>query len=240
MQPDHHIVSRSDLRRWVIWGVLGACALTTLAALAGIYYGDRAQRLATLGLEELSQRIEQLHAENHQLRSEAAALNAQLSVDVRTETDLRESLNRLIAENEELQRENAFYRGIVHQSDTGKRGLLIRNFDLLPTPLPDVFEYRFALTIEGSRPDRALKGKLRFSLSGEREGEPAVLSMREFTQPAMRSLAYEFKYLKTISGRIKLPAGFEPLIFIIEEVPRRRRSAPAPKHLFNWVLAKEV
>lgn len=229
----HRIVSARETRRNRALLFVGASLLVAMSIVVGWLLG-RSGALAYDYSSNLQRSMNQLQTENASLQEQLTSLNTLSNLGEETDNHLQLHLQNLNETNLRLQKENSFLREILEPS--ASRTLTIRDLELYPTVEDYAYDYSFTLT---GNLEKAMRGQLTISVSGELNGELVVLSMTEITRPDMDKLSYRFNYLQVIKGRIWLPEDFIPQLLIVEEASTSGNGS-SPKHLFNWILRENI
>lgn len=198
-------------------------AIVLMAAAWAMYdYGRFSagydSRDAGQAYEEMLDIKDDLERQVAELREQKALLERAAQIEREAYNDLDATLKVLQGEILELKEELAFYRGIVSPRDAS-RGLHLQRVEITPLGKSRTYRYKIVLT-QVLKNDRLASGKVKISVHGLREGEPAILKLRQITEKSVKELRYRFKYFQTIEGDIELPAVFTPLRMRVEILPR--------------------
>jgi hypothetical protein len=194
--------------------------------LAGVFWGGYEYGHFRAGydnhtlLEErvtLRVRLAEQQKESRRLRVRIAILERTGQVDKKgyseVEHSLKQAQNAMLA----LKQEVAFYRGIVAPAEAAS-GLGITSFQV--TDIGGERAYRFKLVMTQLKTNnRMVKGDVRISLEGVRNGQQERLGLKEISGGALDKLKLRFKYFQNIEGEIVLPEGFLPSRVRVEVVP---------------------
>ena len=206
--------------------ILYILALVVLLAAGWAFYdygrfsAGYDSRDAGQAYEEMLDIKDDLERQVADLREQKALLERAAQIEREAYNDLDATLKVLQGEILELKEELAFYRGIVSPREAS-RGLHLQSLELTPLGESRTYRYKVVLT-QVLKNDRLATGKVKMQVQGLRNGEPAVLSLRQITEKSVKDLSYRFKYFQNIEGDIELPEGFTPLRMSIQILPRGR------------------
>lgn len=181
-----------------------AVAVALIAALAGAYYVG--------GQQALRNRLPYDDSAD-ELRTRAIALETQLAIDAQTLEQLRSELSASRGSIDELERELAFYRGVIAPEEQ-TAGVQVREPLLRPTNVPGVYSYQFVAQQGGqtsSSGKRLYKAELQVTVWGQHQGLPTAHSLAELDDALVTGgIELNFRYFQRKSGKLRLPNGFEP------------------------------
>lgn len=181
-----------------------AVAVALIAALAGAYYVG--------GQQALRNRLPYDDSAD-ELRTRAIALETQLAIDAQTLEQLRSELSASRGSIDELERELAFYRGVIAPEEQTS-GVQVREPLLRPTNVPGVYTYQFVVqqgAQTSSSGKRFYKAVLQVTVRGQRKGLPVSYSLAELVDSLVTGgIELNFRYFQRESGKLRLPNGFEP------------------------------
>ena len=183
-------------------------------------------------VEGLQASIADRDATADELRRQIAILETSREIDRETyaavEKNLAELQERIQAQEEEL----VFYRGIVSPGD-GVVGLRIQSVEILTESSASRPLLRLLLVQSIVHNDR-VTGTVRVTVSGQRDGEAASLSLAELVADGeISEIPYGFRYFQSIEQGLVLPDGFEPEQVEIEIRPREPRGDTVTQS-FPW------
>lgn len=203
--PSLRIVER---RSW--WWYAKWLLLAVLALAISFYAGrleDRASRSRlTRQTEKLQLQVDNLQAQLRDSQSTKAMASQNNAVDALASEELRQTLKTLQDSVKELEKENAFYRGIMDPKGT-QSGLQIDAFSVLSYGSDQ--RYRYKLTLAQLRNhENNIRGRVRISLLGGENGVNksydlfVLAGLKEANQP------FDLRYFQNLEGELVLPAGF--------------------------------
>jgi len=153
-----------------------------------------------------------------ELREQKAILERASQIDKEAYKQLDSEMGGLRDEILELNKELAFYRGIVTpQGDSG--ALRLQRFDVTPSGAPKGFHYQLVLT-QVITSNGTTSGSVHLSVEGIASGAPKTLSLGEIADGKFKELSFRFKYFQELAGDITLPAGFKPKRVVINVTAR--------------------
>ncbi len=175
-----------------------------------------------LGRDQGGHELGTLRADSTRLRHALAARRAQVTrlqqqladlrqartVDLRSGTDLRHTVEQLQDKILELRQEVSFYRGIVSPADA-QAGLGIEEVQLQQAGGPHQYYYRLVL-IQALRHERRVSGRVHATAYGERNGDAVSLPLDQFDADHKGSLRFSFRYFQELDGMFVFPKGFVP------------------------------
>jgi hypothetical protein len=176
------------------------------------------------GVAAQLERIEQikevatLEQRINQLREQKAILERASQIDKEAYKQLDGEMGGLRDEILELNKELAFYRGIV--SPQGNSGALrLQRFEVSSSGAPSTFHYHLVLT-QVLTSNGITSGTVNMVVEGIAAGVPKSLSLSEVGDGKVKELTFRFKYFQELAGDITLPAGFVPKRVVVSVAPR--------------------
>ena len=234
MRPRYVIYERSSRRRAIKAAFLAA--LLAVVAYLGAEYGrvDAAMDISRTTDERntFRQQAESLSRENAGLRDRAAILERAAQVERQAYSHVDETLRDLQDQILDLKEELAFYRGIVTTS--GKtRGLAIQSFKLEPNGQDGEYRYKLVLT-RAMKNDKVTRGLVSLTVSGEQEGNPRDLTLRDLTGQGQAELKLNFRYFQRLEGQLALPQGFVPHRILVSVTTTGKKRSRVEK-TYDWL-----
>jgi hypothetical protein len=203
----HH---RPGLRRFYL--ALGVLVL--LMALAVTYwYGERRGgylHFETAGqLASSAKALEKQSDENARLRLRVSFLEHSLKLANQSATEVRKALIKQQGQMNDLQRQLAFYRGIVAPpaSDAAVR---IAGLQVLPDGSSRAFRFQIVLVRADDKSRPALRGRCTVTVSGERDGKTIRLALASVSPNTPDPMKFTLRYFTNLSGALRLPSNFTP------------------------------
>jgi len=117
----------------------------------------------------------------------------------------------------ELNKELAFYRGIV-SPQAGSGVMRLQRFEITPSGVQRGFHYQLVLTQTFTN-SGITTGSVNFVVEGVMGQTPKTLALAELTNNKVKDLPFHFKYFQEIGGDVVLPAGFVPKRVVVNIVP---------------------
>ena len=170
---------------------------------------ERIDRAAQMG--ELERSI-------NDLREQKAILERATQIDREAYGQLEGELAGLRDEIVELNRELAFYRGIV-TTQGGSGVIRMQRFDVAPTGVQRGFHFQVVLT-QAFTSSGVTTGSVTLLLEGVQGQAAKSLTLAELTDNKVKELSFRFKYFQELAGDMILPAGFVPRRVTVTVEPR--------------------
>ena len=180
----------------------------------------------------LQQQHAKVRSESRKLRERVAILERSSQIDRQAALDVKADLGELEGALQAAREEIEFYRGIISPGDV-KSGLHIHRFVLESGIGSGEYHYELVL-IQLKRNEQHVSGAVRWSISGQVQGEPAELTLVDVTQPAVQQLKFRFRYFQDLAGSITLPQGFEPEKVKLYIKPEGKSKAEPVEQVFDW------
>lgn len=194
--------------------VLGAAAVLGMVALWGLFeWGRKAgghdRFEAARQRAELTAEIERLDTANGELARQLAVLETSNRVERQAYGEVTGELDDLHSQIAELQKELAFYRGVMAPED-GRTGLQIQTLQLFENGGEGRYQLKLVLFQAGPQ-NKRVQGAVDVALLGQRAGaaEPGRLSLTEVAAEA-DDMRYSFRYFQVLERDFELPDGFLP------------------------------
>lgn len=149
------------------------------------------------------------------LRTRIAQLETRLRIDRETIASLRGDLAESNARLDELQRELAFYRGVMAPEEQSSV-LLLREPTLVRLSEPSRWRYQLVVQ-QGARNDAVRKGTLAVTLVGTDADGQASYTLSALDEALEdNALSLGFRYFQKFDGVLTLPDGFQPESIVLE------------------------
>jgi hypothetical protein len=186
----------------VFWGLLAAGLLFHAGRLE-----DRMTRSAlTHQRDRLQAKVDELQLKLIDYEAvQAQALQSRAVDDIAT-VELKQTLKTLQDSVKELEKENAFYRGIMNPQGE-KSGLAIDSFSVINYGGDNRFRYKLVLT-QLRQHESNLRGKTRVLVNGSENGVAKTYDLFVLGGFKTDSQAFDFRYFQNLEGDVTLPAGF--------------------------------
>lgn len=151
------------------------------------------------------------------LREQKAILEQANRIDHGAYTQLEGEMAGLRNEIMELNKELAFYRGIV--SPQGGSGVMrLQRFEVTQSGMERGYHYQLVLT-QAFTNSGITTGSVTFFVEGVQGQSPKSFSLAELTDNKVKELSFRFKYFQEMGGDLVLPAGFVPKRVVVNIAP---------------------
>lgn len=227
------VVDRTVVRRQrLLWAA--ALVLLALAVWGAWELGRYQAGHDRVGLAQEraahAREVADLRRMNQSLRERVQALETSREIDLEAWREVESSLAGLQAQLQAREQELQFYQSIVSPEDRVP-GLRIQRFQVLPQSASRVL-LRLVL-VQALRQEERVDGAIGITVTGEQDGEQAVLTLAELTGDEAVDLPFSFRYFQDIEQELTLPEGFEPDSVQIELQPSGRGADPL-RETYNW------
>lgn len=222
---------RPSLRFALLAGVL-------LVAAVGFMFGyfNASREFATTSADNELLVVEVADARDElmRLRSQVVISGRTSIMDQHANEEVQNTINSLRQRVLQLEQDVMFYRQVM-TPELAEQGLIIAEFTVQPTELPERYRYRAVFRQAGAG-DRELKGKVQIDVAGVREGEKVLLPLQELVGDAeVVTTILNFRYFQNVEGELVLPAGFLPTQVEIRAQSTEPQERSLEK-LFNWAI----
>ncbi len=234
------VVPYRPARRFLVGLVLllGVGASAAGGFLYGYYITLSNQEVELAQRSDLSRDLEQLQAENSELRRQVAILDRSSVMDQRATEEVQSTILSLRERVAQLEQDIVYYRQVV-SDETGETGLVISQLDISTTNTPGVYSYKLVLRQLDADGDTFLLGFVNVNLVGQQGNEQIIIPLRQVSEEQTQlDIRLRFKYFQNIEGSLQLPEGFEPERVQIAAVSQE----PVEKSInqdFSWVVEGE-
>ncbi len=192
--------------RWYAWVVFWAL----LAAILLFNFGRMEDRYTRATLTHQRDRLQAKVDELQQKLTDMEAVQAQTqqshAVDDIASSELKQTLKTLQDSVKELEKENAFYRGIMNPQGE-KSGLAVDSFSVINYGGDNRYRYKLVLT-QLRRHESNLRGKTRVLVSGSENGVAKNYDLFVLAGLKSDSQGFDFRYFQNLEGDVTLPNGF--------------------------------
>ncbi|MDQ7015538.1 MAG: hypothetical protein Q9N68_04085 [Gammaproteobacteria bacterium] len=232
-QRQFTVKRHQPIRWWMIR--VGLLALLLIGTGVAFEYGRYQGGFDLLATTQHSSRVKDelgyLQAKNRELMDQIAMMERSSQID---RLAYEGGKQRLI-ETEQgvllLQKELAFYRGLVAPSKKSN-GLAIKDLSLRPSGEKGVLVYKLVL-VQHNKNDRFAIGRVEFSVAGEVKGESLVLTSSDLFVETAKKISFKYHYFQVLEGKLRLSAGFAPKRMTISLQPKGKR-LKAVSVTYDW------
>lgn len=224
-------------RPWLRYALLAGVLISAAAGFA-FGYLDTADEFATTSADNQQMALELADAQDELqgLRSQVVISGRTSIMDQRANEEVQETINSLRQRVMQLEQDVMFYRQVM-TPELAELGLIIAEFTVQPTDLPDTYRYRAVFRQAGAG-DRELKGKVQIDVAGTRAGERVLLPLQELVSGVETvNTVLNFRYFQNIEGELVVPADFQPTQVEIRAESMEPQQRKLEK-LFNWTVAE--
>jgi hypothetical protein len=196
---------RSILAAALVLGIVSLWGLFEWGRKAGGYERIEATRVEA----ELREELGRLEAANDDLARQLAVVETARKVEDQAYGQVSAELDDLQSQIAELQKELAFYRGIMSPAD-GREGLQIQTLQLSENGGDGRYQLKLVL-IQAGPQNKRVNGAVDVALVGPRSGgtEPRRLNLAEVASSA-DDMSYSFRYFQVLERDFVLPDDFLP------------------------------
>ncbi len=222
----NYVVVRRSRRALVVRASLFTVAVAMFMG-GGWWLGRGEARALHARNVELARALQETRAALDEARRSAAELAVAGSVTDGAREQARSEIRALTARVGELERELRFYRAVLPPD--GGRGFRIASFE---THRDGDRLWRWdVLLVQHFKAGRAVTGQLDIEVEGTRHGTAERLSLAQLDE-RQGPLTFGFRYFQSLSGRLRLPDGFEPRS--VHVVARAEGRKAAIEKRFRW------
>lgn len=176
-----------------------------------------------------SDQVSSLQEQVGQLTRDVAVAQRASQVSENAMLAVKQTLFEMDRQLSDQAEEVNFYRRLL-DAGSSVRGLAVHEFEVIPTPSPQVFGYRLVLT-QNLKKTRKVEGQVSLAVRGIVDDRAATLEAASLGLTEAGK-AFEFKYYQQINGRITLPEGFVPLETLV--TARVKDSKRTVEQVITW------
>ncbi len=198
------IIEQPTWRRWIFW--VAATVLLVVAAGAGALWGVAAAQEQIRENADLNNLVQQLNADNSELRSTVTDSELTIETQKATAVALRDELTQLHQVNAELETQLGFFRKIMAPGEMSA-GVQIERLDIRGQ---GGNEWLVQMTlIHVAERHSVVKGEVQLSvIDGVDGAEIPIAKVKGGANNA--TLDYRFRYFQTMEQAISLPPTADP------------------------------
>jgi hypothetical protein len=211
--------------------------------VVGAYQLGRGQLLGTGNNPvSLAGDLANSRATEQQLRQELARISVGAEVDRKASEEVRQQVAHFKAELQQQQEQIRFYRSLMAPGE-GKEGIALADLDYSQSDKPATYRFRLkVLQLSGGEDPTEFEGEWQLTLVGKQGEHWRSYTLKELS-PKFDSQAskLKFKYFQSLSGEIRLPAGFIPEYTDVEAKASGRSSGVNKRFKWagqSWVASK--
>ena len=164
-------------------------------------------------------RVVELEALRDDLQREVTRLESSAKVDQQANELVRTNVRTAQARMQSTREELAFLRSIISPEDAGAA---LRVHELSLTAGVDSSEFGYQVTVIQVLGKKTVKGRVEIFVDGLSGQQPEHLTLAELDPNIKKGHAVELRSFQRISGRLRLPEGFEPQSITVALIPARK------------------
>ncbi len=203
----HH---RPGLRRlYLVLGVLVLIMALAVAYWYGEHRGGYLHFETAAQLAQAGKALEKQSSENARLRLRVSFLEHSIKLANQSAAEVKKTLIKQQGQLNDLQRQLAFYRGIV-APPAADAAVRIAGLQVLPDGSSRAFRFQIVLVRADDKSKPALHGRCTITVSGERDGKTIRLPLASVSPDTPDPLRFTLRYFTNLSGALRLPHNFKP------------------------------
>ena len=219
----------------------GSILLISLGTLCGFGFGyyqiHKVEESFKTGFLEQIILLDELIAENSELKRQVAMLERSGLIDQRVNETDQKTINSLRDQLATLEQDLSFYKNIITEQ-TDDTGLMVSEWSLKRISKSNRYRYKLALRQEDADGDTYLNGHVNVNLVGTQNGKDTVYSLSDVSKEQEQTdIKLRFKFFQDIEGELTLPDNFLPQYVKIVGVENN----PVRKTInldYSWIDAK--
>ena len=193
---------------------IGSILLIILSTLCGFGFGyyqiHRVEESFKNGFLEQTILLDELSAENSELKRQVAMLERSGLLDQRVNETDQKTLSSLRDQLATLEQDLSFYKNVVTKQ-TDDTGLMVSEWSLKRISNSNRYRYKLALRQQDADGDTYLNGHVNVNLVGTQNGKNTVYSLSEVSKEQEQiDIKLRFKFFQDIEGELTLPDNFLP------------------------------
>ncbi|RJG42085.1 hypothetical protein D1Z90_14970 [Motilimonas pumila] len=174
----------------------------------GFIYGERDQVGSIEVVDKLNQQIKELSVKLENANFTLAVKETEIETEKATVERLSKDLKTTQMNVFELRKELTFYQKVL-SPELMVGGVAIDSFEFDKLATGD-FNYRLVL-VQLAKNRRAINGDATFTIMGSKGNDKIELPLEQTSIRQKDSLAIDFTYFQIFEGKVRLPAGFNPI-----------------------------
>ena len=197
-----------------LFWLIGSVFLISLGTLCGFGYGyyqiHRVEESFKNGFLEQTILLDELSAENSELKRQVAMLERSGLLDQRVNETDQKTISSLRDELATLEQDLSFYKNVITKQ-TDDTGLMVSEWSLKRISNSNRYRYKLALRQQDADGDTYLNGHVNVNLVGTQNGKNTVYSLSEVSKEQEQiDIKLRFKFFQEIEGELTLPDNFLP------------------------------
>ena len=197
-----------------LFWLIGSILLIGLGTLCGFGFGyyqiHRVEESFKNGFLEQTILLDELSAENSELKRQVAMLERSGLLDQRVNETDQKTLSSLRDQLATLEQDLSFYKNVITKQ-TDDTGLMVSEWSLKRISNSNRYRYKLALRQQDADGDTYLNGHVNVNLVGTQNGKNTVYSLSEVSKEQEQiDIKLRFKFFQDIEGELTLPDNFLP------------------------------
>ena len=197
-----------------LFWLIGSILFISLGTLCGFGFGyyqiHRVEESFKNGFLEQTILLDELSAENSELKRQVAMLERSGLLDQRVNETDQKTLSSLRDQLATLQQDLSFYKNVITKQ-TDDTGLMVSEWSLKRISKSNRYRYKLALRQQDADGDTYLNGHVTVNLVGTQNGQNTVYSLSELSKEQEQTdIKLRFKFFQDIEGVLTLPDNFLP------------------------------
>ena len=224
-----------------LFWLIGSILFISLGTLCGFGFGyyqiHRVEESFKNGFLEQTILLDELSAENSELKRQVAMLERSGLLDQRVNETDQKTLSSLRDQLATLEQDLSFYKNVITKQ-TDDTGLTVSEWSLKRISNSNRYRYKLALRQQDADGDTYLNGHVNVNLVGTQNGKNTVYSLSEVSNEQEQiDIKLRFKFFQDIEGELTLPDNFLPEYIKImgEEINPVRKTINRD---YPWIDAK--
>ena len=197
-----------------LFWLIGSILFISLGTLCGFGFGyyqiHRVEESFKNGFLEQTILLDELSAENSELKRQVAMLERSGLLNQRVNETDQKTLSSLRDELATLEQDLSFYKNVITKQ-TDDTGLMVSEWSLKRISNSNRYRYKLALRQQDADGDTYLNGHVNVNLVGTQNGKNTVYSLSEVSNEQEQiDIKLRFKFFQDIEGELTLPDNFLP------------------------------
>ncbi len=197
-----------------LFRLFGSILLISSGTLGGFGFGyyqtHKAEESFKDGFIEKGVLLDELSAENLELKRKVAMLERSGLLDRRVNETDQKTLNSLRDQLATLEQDLSFYKNVISEQ-TDDTGLMVSEWSLKRISKSNRYRYKLAVRQQDADGDTYLNGHVNINLVGTQNGKNIVYSLSEVSKEQEQTdIKLRFKFFQDIEGELTLPENFLP------------------------------